>query len=125
MRGSGLFHDEFHSHIQIGSIKSAESRTPLIIMRTYHFEDKAQPCSTKQFHSCAEYLEMLFIKFQKAKAKCPHLFWGMMATNGPSPISHLHLGYLGTVTITKHWTQSFEKSSNLIHCNNLKLIMLS
>ena len=44
----------------------------------------------------------------------------MPATNGPSPISHLHLGYLGMVTMAKHQTQSFEMSNNLKHRNNLK-----
>ena len=71
----------------------------------------------KQFISCAEYLETVIIKFQKAKAT---YFWGMMGTNGPSPINHLHLGYLGTVTMAKHQTRSFETSNNLKHRNNLK-----
>ena len=43
----------------------------------------------------------------------------MPATNGPPLISHLHLGYLGMVTMAKHQTQSFEMSNNLKHHNNL------
>ena len=52
---------------------------------TNHLEDKAQPCSAEQFLSCAEYLETVIIKFQKAKAKCPHLFWEWWQQTVPHP----------------------------------------
>ena len=74
----------------------------------------------KQFVSCAEYLKTVIIKFQKNLKPSVHIFQGNDGNKQPSPISHVHLGYLGMVMMAKHQTRSFETSNNFKHCTNLK-----
>ena len=80
VRGSGLFHDEFHSHVQIGSIKSAESRTPLIIMRTEHNHDREAVCFLCWI--CGNGHHKIP---KKSKAKCPHLSGNWWQQTVPHP----------------------------------------
>ena len=63
----------------------------LISNPTNHLENKAQLCTAKQSHLSPS-LGNSWERSQKTKALHNK---EMPATNGPSPISHLHLGYLG------------------------------
>ena len=65
---------------------------------------------------------------KRTETKYSPSFCWMKATNSASPISHLHLGYLGMVTLkghiyineSKHRTQSFTTSNDWKYHNNFE-----
>ena len=152
MRGSGLFHDKFHSHAQIGissqlslelhqlsighknpkkrnqpnQMKQSEAflslndgnkqslthHTPLLkniwrvvkteASRAFYWMDATN--SSPWFSR-----EQAIRKQNNLKPSIPPFHW-LMATNSPSPISHLHLGYLGIVTIRREYLNIQDKN---------------